>query len=107
MDRVTQDIRLALRGFRRAPSFTATAVLILGIGIGMAVAMFTVFDAVLIRTLPVRDQDRIVELYTYRGDPNFDFHLLRGDLRVSRTEGGVLLVAFVAWLAFELLLIQH
>ncbi|MDF2775839.1 MAG: permease, partial [Geminicoccaceae bacterium] len=80
MDRVTQDFRIALRGFRRAPSFTATAILILGIGIGMAVAMFTVFDAVLIRTLPVREQDRIVELYTYRGDPNADFHLLRGDL---------------------------
>ncbi len=35
------------------------------------------------------------------------YPMLRGDLRVSRTEGGVLLVAFVAWLAFELLLIQH
>ncbi|HVI25685.1 MAG TPA: calcium/sodium antiporter [Xanthomonadaceae bacterium] len=35
------------------------------------------------------------------------YPMLRGDLRVSRTEGGVLLVAFVAWLAFELLLVQH
>jgi cation:H+ antiporter len=35
------------------------------------------------------------------------YPMLRGDLRISRTEGGVLLVAFAAWLAFELLLIQH
>ena len=35
------------------------------------------------------------------------YPMLRGDLRISRREGGVLVVAFVAWLAFELLLIQH
>jgi putative ABC transport system permease protein len=81
MDRLTQDLRIALRGFLRAPSFTCTAVVILAIGIGMAVAMFTVFDAVLVRNLPVRDQDQIVELYTYRGDPKADYALLREDLR--------------------------
>ncbi|HEX6051221.1 MAG TPA: ADOP family duplicated permease [Gemmatimonadaceae bacterium] len=93
MDRVIQDIRIALRGFRRAPSFTATAILILGVGIGMAVAMFMVFDAVLLRTLPVRDQDSVVELYTYRGDPNADYYLLREDLpkvaATSRTMRGI------------------
>jgi predicted permease len=81
MDRVRHDVRIALRGFRRSPSFTVTAVAILAIGIGMAVAMFTVFDAVLIRPIPVSDPDRIVELYTYKGDPNTDFYLLREDLR--------------------------
>lgn len=81
MDRVRQDIRIALRGFRRTPSFTVTVILILAVGIGMAVAMFTVYDALLVRNLPVRDQDRIVELFTYQGDPNTDYYLLRGDLR--------------------------
>src|SRR4051812_12974444 len=80
MDRVRHDIRFALRGFRRSPSFTITAVLILAIGIGMAVAMFTVFDAVVVRPLPVTAPDRVVELYTYRGDPNTDWYLLRDDL---------------------------
>ena len=46
MTALQHDIRIALRGFRRSPSFTITSVLILAIGIGMAVAMFTVFDAV-------------------------------------------------------------
>ena len=81
MDRVRHDIRIALRGFRRSPSFTVTAVLILAIGIGMAVAMFTVFDAVVVRPLPVISPDRIVELYTYKGDPNTDYYVLREDLR--------------------------
>src|SRR4051794_39245739 len=48
MDRLQHDIRIALRGFRRTPSFTITAILILAVGIGMAVAMFTVYDAVLV-----------------------------------------------------------
>src|SRR5256885_9944373 len=54
------DLRVAFRALRRAPTFTASAVLILGLGIGVAVAMFTVADTVLLRPLPVRDQDRIV-----------------------------------------------
>jgi predicted permease len=78
---VNHDLRIALRGFRRSPSFTITAVLILAIGIGMAVAMFTVFDAVVTRPLPVTSPDRIVELYTYKGDPNADYYVLREDLR--------------------------
>ncbi len=57
-----QYLRYALRALRRTPTFTATAVLTLGVGIGMASAMFTVFHAVVVRRLPVQDQDRIVEL---------------------------------------------
>jgi len=83
---VTHDFRIALRGFRRSPSFTITAVLILAIGIGMAVAMFTVFDAVLLRPLPVVNPDRVVELFTYKGDPNTDYYVLRGDLRKVAAE---------------------
>jgi putative ABC transport system permease protein len=59
--RLWQDARLALRGFRRSPTFTVTAVLILGIGIGVAAAMWAVCSAVLVRPLPVADQDRIIE----------------------------------------------
>jgi len=87
MDRLRQDIRVALRGFRRTPSFTITAIAILVIGIGMAVAMFTVYDAVVVRNLPVPAQDRIVELFTYRDNPNTDYYLLRGDLRQVAASG--------------------
>ena len=62
MNRLWQDARVAMRGFRRSPTFVVTAVLILGVGIGMATAMWTVFNAVLLRPLPVRDADRVVLL---------------------------------------------
>lgn len=64
MDRLAHDVRIALRGFRRTPAFAATAVVILAIGIGMAVAMSTVFQAVLLRRLPVRDEDRLAVMWT-------------------------------------------
>lgn len=96
MNRTWQDIRLALRGLRRAPTFTATAVLILGLGIGMAVAMVTVFQAVLLRQLPVREQDNVVVMWTYR-DPAVEFGTLRRDVdevrRVTRTMRDVAAVA--------------
>src|SRR4051812_43022488 len=60
------DIRIALRGLRRTPTFSITAILILGFGIGTAVAMFTVFRAVLLDALPVRDPERVVQLSTYQ-----------------------------------------
>jgi len=60
MNRFLQDARLAVRGFRRNPTFTVTAVLILGVGIGMAVAMWSVFSAVLLQRLPLRDAQRVV-----------------------------------------------
>src|SRR2546422_8281716 len=65
------DLRIALRRLRRAPAFAATAVLILAIGIGMATAMFTIFHAVVLRKLPLRDPDRIVVLWTFR-DPTVE-----------------------------------
>jgi putative ABC transport system permease protein len=61
-ERLGQDLRCAARGLQRAPCFAAIAVLILGLGVGMATAVFTVYHAVLLRDLPVRDQDQLVVL---------------------------------------------
>src|SRR6266542_1775941 len=60
-----QDLRYALRGLRRAPAFTITTVLVLALGIGMTTAMLSVVDKVLLRRLPVVDQDRIVMLSAF------------------------------------------
>src|SRR5581483_4500287 len=86
MDRLAQDFRLAWRGYRRTPAFFATAVVILAIGIGMSVAMFTVFRTVLIRKLPVADQDRVVVMWTYRDSPNVDVAAGTDFLSVVRRE---------------------
>ena len=79
-------ISLALRGFRRSPGFFATAVLIVGLGIGMSVAIFSVFRTVLVRRLPVVDQDRIVVMWTYVTDPNTEVTLGTRELSVVRQE---------------------
>ena len=60
INRLRQDLRVALRGFRRAPTFVVTAVLILGLGIGMATAMWSVVHGVLWRPLPIPDADRVI-----------------------------------------------
>ena len=56
------DARFALRSYRRAPGFTAVALLTLALGIGTTTAAFSIIDAVLIRPLPYPESGRIVAL---------------------------------------------
>ena len=75
------EFRRAARSLRRAPAFTATVVLILALGIGVAAAMTSVFDAVLLRRLPVRDQDRVVVLWgTASGAASGEMPLLTAEV---------------------------
>jgi predicted permease len=56
------DARVAIRAFRRAPLFYGGAAVILGLGIGLSTATFSIFHSVLLRPLPVTDQDRLTVL---------------------------------------------
>src|SRR6202140_4527589 len=57
-----QDLRFALRQFRKAPGFVLTAVLSLMLGIGATTAIFSVVYGVLLDPYPYKDNDRMVKV---------------------------------------------
>lgn len=62
LETVGKDLRYALRQLARNPVFAAVAVLSLALGIGANTAIFSIFNAVLLRSLPVRNPDELVIL---------------------------------------------
>jgi predicted permease len=62
MHNTLNDLRFALRQFRRSPVFVATAILTLALGIGANTAIFSLLDQALLRSLPVRDPGRLIVL---------------------------------------------
>jgi putative ABC transport system permease protein len=63
MDEFLCDARYACRSLRRTPAFAGIAVATLAIGIGVTTAVFTLFNAVLLRPLPFRDAERLAVVY--------------------------------------------
>jgi putative ABC transport system permease protein len=62
------DIRYGLRQMRRAPVFTATVLVTLAAGIGLNTAVFSVIDAVLVRSLSYPDPERVLWITTVERD---------------------------------------
>src|SRR2546429_6435866 len=57
------DLRFALRGFRRSPAFVATVVLTIALGLGLNTSVFTIFDAYVLRPLAIRDPGSLFEVF--------------------------------------------
>ncbi len=69
MSNLLSDLRFALRTLRRSPLFAVVAICSLALGIGANTAIFTLFDQILLRKLPIKDPDSLVMLYQ-RGPHN-------------------------------------
>jgi predicted permease len=78
LEQTQQDVRLAARTFARNPGFTFTAVVTLALGIGVNTTIFTAYDAVALKPLPVADPERVVRLerwfvHGWLGDIQYSF----------------------------------
>jgi predicted permease len=66
------EVRQSIRALRRNPGMAAMCILMLALGIGSSTTIFSVFEAVLLRPLPFRNADRLVELAETRLDRGID-----------------------------------
>ena len=64
METLLRDIRYGIRSLLKRPGFTAVTIIILALGIGANTTVFSLMDAVLLRSLPVRNANEIVEIAT-------------------------------------------
>jgi putative ABC transport system permease protein len=63
VENALQDSRYAFRGIAKSPAFSMTAVLTLALGVGASMAIVTLINSVMLRTLPFPDADRLVVLF--------------------------------------------
>jgi macrolide transport system ATP-binding/permease protein len=70
-DEMFQDLRYGVRMLLKNPGFTAVSALTLALGIGVNTALFTLFNAVALRPLPVKESDRVVKLYRKESGKSF------------------------------------
>ena len=62
LEDLRRDIPYAMRSWRRHPGFTLAAVLTIGLGVGASTAIFSIINTIMVRPLPYRDADRLVQV---------------------------------------------
>jgi len=96
LESLLQDLGYALRLLRKSPVFTAAVTLSLALGIGANTAIFSLIDAVMWRTLPVKDPESLVLLTHSRGTA-FQGGFTYQQYRIMREQQGHGFTELAAW----------
>jgi putative ABC transport system permease protein len=89
LDGVRQDTAYAVRALRKNPGFTAAVMLVTSLGVGATTSVFTLIDALVLRSLPVRAPEQLV----YFRSPGFSYPIYT-EVRARTTN---LFSDFFAW----------
>jgi len=87
LDHFRSDVRSAFRRLRTSPGYAAVSILTLGLGIGASTAIFSAVDGVLLKSLPYRDPESLVQMWESSVPRKFDsFPVTPSDLAEWRTQ---------------------
>jgi predicted permease len=94
MQTLLKDLRYGIRSLLKRPAFTIVAVLTLALGIGANTAIFSLFDSVMLRSLPISSPEQIAQLRTLRPagriNQNFSYPLFRDVRQMNQVCSGLI-----------------
>ena len=97
LDNVVRDVRFASRTLWRTPGFSLTAIVSLALATGATTAIFSIVNSVLLRPLPIRDADRLVQVREIHQTGGAGF-VAWGDMQEFRAQS----VSFERFAGYEL-----